>query len=463
MPAPKLDPTPIHAPKQQTTQDVIYPDNYHHAVVDTKLMPMQHLLTHLPGAKWKGYLYTQVKGANEAYEPFQMNRDPTLQQYKKIVDYELLLQGSLNHSVDQTTGTVTITGTCLTYPMWMVNYGDMWIADIGQGQAGLFTVHQAPVKKTRFQQAVYEIQLKLVEPMTADIERAIDLCVQETYYFQRDFLKYGSDPYVVAEEYEYKKELERLLTSHHRIYVENFFNMQVKTFVVPTTNGLETYDPYLVRAVTGMIDLMEFNLMPMINRYNVADFGLERVTTLWDCLMDRQPDLLCCTAMRKAKVIPISYFRKNIRFASIAFSGFKQVVVPDGGIGDPTGTNGLSWAVSSYNDCGCIVNDTSGVGPGNVVPIGGGGETISDGTEGTVLPNVNATGYVLSEAFYNKDLPGMTKFERLLWLGLERKTVNAVDVLPYYKSYCKWSRYDKFYLTPLLFILTSYALRSLYD
>lgn len=463
MPAPKIDPTPVHAPKQQKTQDVIYPDNYHHAVVDTKQMPMQHLLTHLPGAKWKGYLYTQVKGANEAYEPFQINRDPTLQQYKKIVDYELLLQGSLSHSVDQTTGTVTITGTCLTYPMWMVNYGDMWIADIGQGQAGLFTVHQAPIKKTRFQQSVYEIQLKLVEPMTADIERAIDLCVQQTYYFERDYLKYGSDPYVVAEEYEHKKELERLLRSHHRIYVEHFFNRQVKTFAVPNAGGLETYDPFLVRAVTGMIDLMEFNLMPMINRYNIADYGLDRVTTLWECLLDRDPDLLKYGSMRKAKTLSISAFRRNIRFSSIAFSGFKQVIVPDGGNGDPDNGNDLSWAVSSYGGCGCNGGITDTNVPGTNLALGGGGETVSDGTEGTVLPDVNATGYVLSEAFYNKDLPNMTKFERLLWLGLERKSVNATDVIPYYASYGNWSKYDKFYLTPLLFILTSYALRSLYD
>lgn len=459
----KVDPRPVHAPKDIVGKDVIYPEPYRHAVVDSKEQIYTSLLTNLPGMKWTGWLYTQVKGAQEEFAPFDRNKDIPLQQYRLIKDYEMLVQGNLTQTIEDD-GTVLFRGTAITYPLWMVNYGDIWIADVGQGQAGFFTV-TAVTKKTMFKESIYELSLSMVEPMSAELARVLPFFVQETYHFQRDFLKYGQNPYLIEDEYANKKELEKMRDTHHEIYANQFMNHQVKSFVVPEPSNAPTYDPFVTKAVTSMIDLMKLNILARMNRFNVADFGIEDAITLFDCLLQRKPELLCCTAVRKVKLINVRQMQRNVRYHTFAFSGYRNLVTPDGGTFDNTGTgNGVVMIPTSNNGCGCATypdpDDITGI---VGTTLGGGGQTPSDGTEGTALPNIHSSAYILSEAFYEGDRPTMTKFERLLWDGMELKTVNAADVLVYYRSWCKWSRQDKFYLGPLLFILTEYALRSLYD
>ena len=355
MPVPKFDNRDPIIPKQNTTPDVIYPEPYRHSVVDSKEMHYNDLYTFLPGSKWRGVLFTQIKGADEEPSPFQPNKDIPLQQYKKVINYELLLQGSgLQTTIDEN-GQENLTGTCLVYPKWLVNFGDMFIADIGDGQAGLFVITNRPEKKSRFKDAVYEIQVKLQEVMTKELERVIDVFVQETYYFERDFFKYGSNPYIVEDQYKDKKELEKLGKEYREIYVNTFFNYQHKTFIPPYPDTSPTYDPFLVKAVTGMIDLMQFNLMHQINRFNASDFGIERAITLFDCLLDYKPEMLRSTAVRNVKVIPAHMFNKSIRAYSFAYSGLAQMVAPNGGPFDPYNTGALGQVpmVPVPDPCGC--------------------------------------------------------------------------------------------------------------
>lgn len=457
----KGDPRPITAPRQDIGKDIIVPESYRHAVVDSKKQIYTNLLTHLPGSKWRGWLYTQVKGADEATAPFQKDKEIPLQQYKLVKDYECLLQGNLNETVDEK-GEVQLSGTVITYPFWIVNVGDMWVADIGDGTAGLFTVTNV-TKKTRFKESLSELQIKLQEPLDEDTARRLAMYVQETYHFDRDYLKYGQNPYIVSDEYQGKLDLERLLKAHHEIYLNTFMSWQTKSFKVPEPATTPTYDPFVVNCITNIIDLMEYNILPRMNRFNMSDYGIEKTITLFDCLLEHKPEVLKCIAMRKTRYMSARDFKRSIRFNSFAFSGYAQAIVPADGIFDNSNTsNAVQWFPASSNGCGCPTVDT-GLGTMTGSNVGGGGQTPSDGTEGTVLPKIHDSAYILSEAFYDRDMANMTLFERLLWLGMERTTVNAVDVLPYYRSYCTWSKQDQFYLGPLLFILTSYALRTIND
>lgn len=465
MPIPKYDPRDPIIPKLNPTKDVIYDEKYRNAVVDSKEVHYDDLYTFLPGSKWKVTLYTQIKGASEEHAPFQRGKDIPLQQYKKVNNYELLLQGSLSVTIDGM-GQEETTGTCLVYPGWLVNFGDMFVADIGNGMAGLFTINERPTKKSRFKEAVYEISVKLQDYMTAELERELELYVQETYYFDRSLIRYGSNPFIVKAQYQDKMDLQKYGAQFREMYVTEFFNYQHNTFVVPEPSTAPTYDPFLTRAVTHLVDLMQFNLIHRVNRFNASDLGIERTVTLWDCLLERKPAMLKCLAMRKFKTIPAHLFSKNIRAYSFAFSGFSQMVAPDGGPFDPNNISGAGVVPMVPLPSGCCNTCDDGEWANEIsvgIALGGGGETPDDGTEGTKLPHVNKDMYVLSEAFYNRDFPNMTKFERLLWTGLEEATVNASDVIPYYNSYCRWSKTDKFYLGPLLFILTEYALRSFYE
>lgn len=468
MPIPKYDPRDPIIPKKNVTEDVIYKEQYRNAVVDSKQTHYNDLFTFLPGSKWKVILYTQIKGGEEEAAPFQRGKDIPLQQYKKIINYELLLQGSLSTAIDEN-GMEVSTGTCLVYPGLRVNFGDMFIADIGNGRAGLFTINERPVKKSRFKESVFEVSVVLQDYMTAELDRELETYVQERYYFDRNQLKYGSSSIIVESQYHDKTDLEKFGNQFREMYVHEFYNYQYNSFILADPAGAPTYDPFLTRAVTHLIDLMAFPMAHKINRFNASDLGIERVITLWDCLLERKPMLLPCLAMRNFKAIPAHLFSKSIRAQSFAFSGMSQMLGPDGGTFDvhnPGSSGGGGTVPMVPIPSGCCNSCDDGDWANEVISgikPGGGGQTPDDGTEGTKLPWVHKDAYVLSKAFYDHDDANMTKFERLLWLGLEESTVNASDVMPYYKSYCKWSKTDKLYLGPLLWILTEYALRSFYE
>jgi hypothetical protein len=101
-------------------------------------------------------------------------------------------------------------------------------------------------------------------------------------------------------------------------------------------------------------------------------------------------------------------------------------------------------------------NDSDSIKANDTIP------TVPDGTEGTILPIVNAGGYyILSEAFYTKDFANMVKFEKLLWNGILKSKVDPSDVFVYFESYPKWSKIDRFYLGIVLVVLMRYSLRGI--
>jgi hypothetical protein len=156
---PQDPPEPLPPPGQINA--TITAPEYRHSLIDAKITPLSSLLVHIEGSSWTTDYYSQILGVDEELSPFQPNQPSVYQQYLLVKKYELKLQGSLSISQDPETTAMTVTGNATLYPYLKPNYGDMFIADIGDGRAGMFVVNQPPTKKTILKETCWEISFEL--------------------------------------------------------------------------------------------------------------------------------------------------------------------------------------------------------------------------------------------------------------------------------------------------------------
>lgn len=426
------------------------------SIVETQFTPRSALLTHLSGARWIVDYYSQVIGTNEELKAFDPDQQTIYQSYRRINRCEILLQGGLDTAISGPANEARISGTAILYPGLIPNQYDVIIGDIGDGRLGQFTITEPPVRKSYFNDAAYEIRFEMSRYYDKRIEDMLDQRSVKNLFFQRDYLTYGQNPYLIEEDFHYSKNLERYIASIEDRWVKEFYNHSKKIFLVPGQADL-TYDPYIVTAVMALFTQNNSSLYRQVNVLNVDDWGLNHVDNLWGMLLSRD-EFKLNTVFRKFTLISSTRFSMVTQLNGIRFSGVNSVVVPkdhDMGYGNGEyGNGGLATGFCGGCCSGCATDDSFNPNDGKA--------TEYDGTEGTKLPKVGSDGYyVLSQAFYEKDFTKMTKFEKLLWDGILKSKIDPSDVYAYFEAYPKWSKIDRFYLGIILVILMRYSLRSI--
>ena len=149
------------APKEPIKKTVTVTDKeYQHSIVDTKVQPLNSLITHVEGASRIVDYYSQIVSGNEEPQKYSPDLAPHLQQYREIYDFEIK-QTDFSFDFDDKSQEATATGTATIYPPLIPNYGDVFIADIGNGMVGLFALTRIQ-KKSIFKQACYEVDFSII-------------------------------------------------------------------------------------------------------------------------------------------------------------------------------------------------------------------------------------------------------------------------------------------------------------
>lgn len=424
------------------------------SIVETQFTPRSALLTHLSGSRWIVDYYSQVIGTNEELKAFDPNQQTIYQSYRRINRCEILLQGGLNTSIDPVSNEARISGSAVLYPGLIPNQYDVIIGDIGDGRLGQFTITEPPQRKSYFNDSAYEINFTMSRYYDKRIEDMLEQRLVKNLFFQRDYLTYGQNPYLIEEDFHYHNNLEKYIASIEDRWVKEFYNKSKKVFLVPGQVDI-VYDPYIVSAVMALFTQNNNNLYRQVNVLNVDDWGLNYIDSLWSLLLSRD-EFKIHSVFKEAELLSSTQFTSLSQLNSIRYSGVESVVVPkDLDMGYGAGEYGNGGISGSFS-CGCNGKRAS------TSTINDSAPTEYDGTIGTLLPVVNKDGYyVLSKAFYEKDFPNMVKFEKLLWDGILKSKVDPSEVFTYFEAYPKWSKIDRFYLGIVLVILMRYSLRSI--
>ena len=191
MPIVQLPANPPRASQAKPNPITITTPDYRHSIVDSRVTPSSALLTYIEGMSWYVDYYSQVLGGDEELSEFQPGQIAPYQQYHLIHRYELKLQDSLSTNINDESGLAEITGSAIIYPFMMPNTGDAFIADIGDGRAGQFTITSV-TPKSIFKQTCYEINFQLSRMVDAELVELLATHVVKTSHYERDYVLYLS-------------------------------------------------------------------------------------------------------------------------------------------------------------------------------------------------------------------------------------------------------------------------------
>lgn len=460
MPIVNLPQNPPESPKPNIPTVAVVNPAYRHSVVDTTLTPHSSLITYIEGSNFYGDWYSQIVSGDEELSEFQPNQIAPYQQYHKIIKLQTKLQDSLSFSNDEETNILSVTGSLILFPHLIPNRGDVFIADVGDGRAGQFTVtNVSPL--SYFKEACYSVTINLARWVDESLITKLDERVVKTSYFVSDYLIYGKNP-IIAEERliaqstitEFRKEL-------FALYNSQFFSNEFHSYLVPGQVG-SVYDPYVNKGLKAIHDTREHNNLLRIRLQNVDGLDNAFQYSLYDAIIYKDRTRLA-EAFRDYWLVSTSFFNSHINYQSIYYSGIKYCICAKQNVmnvdHEYTETYPLAGiALRELNDF--QIDIASAYYRNSIDEFLYPGDTALDPESVFVsdeVPLIHAIVtspfYVFSEAFYNQDATGYSKLEHLVSTYLDTGDINRTVLYGFCQSVRAWGRLEKFYYVPILLML----------
>lgn len=428
----------FHVPQPNTEQykPKLTDKDYKHSVVSSKHTPMASLLTLVSGTNLTVDYYSQVLGRDEEPSTFDYYKDGAHQQYLYTKGLELKLQSPLNQSFDPQDQTANITGNAIMYPYHRPNVGDVFIADVGDGQAGLFSITEVE-KKSMFKQACYEVNFILSDYLTPDLESKLKQKVVKETEFVKDFMLYGQNPIIATTDKVKLDNLQDLKDDVLADWLSEFYSVEFRTLLVPNTTP--TYDPFIVEMITRIFNKTEHALLQDLQKFNVDESNTNYNNDIWDVLIERELFMLR-SAFSKVAIVNTKTMTRNPFLQGIYWSGIKNVILPV--------SNGFNIDDDLGLNCAYKSNGTL-----NLKQV----EDVQN-----LLPDITDKSYVLSSVFYHDtNAPGLSKLEYMVNNYLNFKANDDREIVNLINQRHQWSKLERFYFTPVLLILVISEIRSI--
>lgn len=434
--------------KPEAVPSVIEAPEFNSILIDTEYVPRQSILTQIEGGPWKVTLYTQVLAKDSALNGHNPGKDELNQAYIETMDFILRVTTPLSTSQDTRTNAMTVTGSANVYPGIRINQGDMFIANVGDGRAGIFRVI-AVEEKSYFKDTTSSIDYVLVSWADSKkaAERIADLKrkVIRTDHFVYEFMEYNQDPFLISSEYNKYKALKEsyseLLDQHLRFYISKKF----KALEVPGQHPLHTYDHFFTLFMHRSFDINDSRHMTGFKVFNVSDDPWMEAYTLWDALSQRD-----CAYMHYATktftLLPTSAFTRDGLLEGIYFSGYDDVIYPL----DPK--PGMDF-------CACrkpllevqreSLNESCDM-------------QSSDVYKGTpLIYRACKDGYyVFSRHFYEQD-DHMSLIEAQAWKYINHEPLDLDIIVNLVDDHRYWGSLEKFYYIPILLLFINSVIRGM--
>jgi hypothetical protein len=357
--------------------------------------------TQLEGTPWTVNYYSQILGRDDYPNRLDMALDPSLQQYVKVQDMTILLDGDLSGSKDeQQIG--TLTGTAKVYPGIPVNQWDMFVARIPDGRLGVFTVIENPQPANLYSYSAHEITFELVAILTSSYQFELDRKTIDTLYFDPSNPTCpGKNAVAVADVLTIKRALTLLLD----MLYDEYYDLLTRTLIL-RVDGSKYYDSSAVDFIRRILSYNVRGRRPQIQGYTTptGEYS-ELYKTIWDVLSDNST-MRWDVITDKSAVIRVDSFHSPFILNGIAMTDIIAVIHP--------GDAGLMWSE---------------------------------------IPESEKTLYVFSEAFYKHDYANMETHEQWVYTALNNELYDVKLIIDNFKTLKTLTHIDRFYM-----ILTYYWL-----
>lgn len=419
-------------------------------VVDTTKMPIATLMPFVSGYSWTVQFYNQVLALGAEPVPLAIELDPTIQQYSYVANLEIRVSTPLNYSYVAASASDEYNGDGVIYAGTLKpNVSDMFMADVGDGQIGVFAISSVtPV--TYSLQTAYQVSYYLVSYQSQAIIDNLVLKTIETQYYVREFLQTGKDPLLTPASVARKNDLERLGAEAFNLFKSSFVSRKYEHVFLPGQEK-KSYDKYMVAFLRHFINISRHRELARLNYPSFDGVGKMDVDTLWDCILDMAP-ISSRNVCKKQALVDTWILKGSSNFTSVYYTAIELLVYPTDDTYDVDDDNNTDVPPITYP----IVEGSVGIEQNPIVDNGD--PTVPNAT---IYPVMYDDYYVLSVAFYNEDRPNQSLLELSLTRALAGETLNSDDIVKLCDEVSQWGTLEQFYYIPILLVLIDYFLRKM--
>lgn len=436
------------APPPDRVVQPITPTQTKPTVVDTSKRPVGTLNGFVDGIPARVNWYSQVNDGQQGTYGYDKGKSGTVQQFVKINNLEIRLDGDITPTQNPQDKTFIISGNAHVTTGVVPNNGDCFAYEAGNGRYGIYQVNDT-VRTTALNAAVYRISFTQIFFTTDSRYQDLEKKVVEQLYFIREYAQFGRDPVVTTAVYHDLMELHKLQAQMAQDYIQTFTSREFGFLAVPF-QAATTYDPFVSEAFRALIDPSRHPQIERVRFYKFSQDGGYNQPTLWDVVLQRRPDLLVDCRSR-SEVTQFTNYPAQPTMLSLRYCGADKLVLPqsesDGGFQRADYTE--DW------------QPTPGPVPKGPLEAFLPPAIKGPAAELPMLHPVCKDGYyVLSGAFYRNDPKGFSLLEKLVWDYLERDSLRSDLVRHLASNYRTWEPTQRFYYIPLVLALIQLCLMT---
>jgi hypothetical protein len=450
---------PLAEPSVQPNLPKVEPKSYKSIVTDDRYTPVNSLLAYISGSIWTVDYYGQVVTQHNDLREVDPGQPDIYQQYQKIKNVEIRVEGSLSTSYDEESSITTVRGTSLLYPFMTPNNNDYFIAEAGTKEKAIFRITQVN-RKTFNTNSVFSIEYDLVGYISSSTElyNSLESKVVKSYHFSKDRLIEGLTPVVKTEEYVKIQDLSYRYKQLVAEYFQNFYNQRYGTIIVPGQSKV-IYDSMLVNYLLSIVDSEDSHLIRSVRSIPTDKDIFLSQNHFWDVLYQRDRGMLkYCNS--KMALLTKNYFNSNTFLYGVKYTNIDYLVYPvsvDTSVQLHSETLALPIADSVLDSTRRYI----GSNPDIPVPVTIGNYT-KNGVDIPLIKQVDPVDtYVLSTAFY-AGTSDLSVIEILVRDYLENRAIDLDMLHVLLNDYRTWDRLEQYYYGPILMTLIKEAEKSQY-
>lgn len=275
-------------------KELIYDEEYRHSIVASSYTDQNSLLSNISGKPVLTEYYRQVLGESEMQHGFQPESIETYQSYQRIKGLIIKIDNDTSQGMDTETGIMNEEGVAFVLFDLTPILGDIFIADIGDGKAGLFQITELPRIRKIVMDKVYEIDFKIIAIMNKEIEDNLNKKTVKEFIYSKDSAIKGGNSVISVSDFDDNKTIAKLETAIAQDYLENFYFDSEKTIIIPNIvkddkiDNSIVYDPYLTQFMQYTLPTDKIGLREPVRTMGV-EFGKNgvggRKVNIWDMIL----------------------------------------------------------------------------------------------------------------------------------------------------------------------------------
>jgi len=404
----------------------IYNEQYRHSIVEGTYQPETALITMVQGTPFVVEYYRQRVAPDEEPQPFDPFNAATYNQYTRI--RRLIVKsegdGAFNFDPQKAESDVKYTGW-VSFGLPPIR-GDVFIAEIMDGRAGLFQITEQPEPPNFTANKAYRITFQMVGILQKDWADELERRVQQELVYSIDSALSGGVGLVSEDDFDTEAQLFQWRTTIGQWIMTKFWWNPERTIAYNTSGDTEilggyVYDQYLVKFLSAVIEPDMRVMYPVIGQlstqYGGRDFGMHGTINIWDVILRGDFNLLS-QCPKGAAMIGVDRLVNSRLYGNLRSSKFTYFICTD--------PEEYKQYKVYYNMDGYPILRPS--------------------------PQSKIGSYVFGEAFYNGEPE--TVFEKLVYKILKQKIVPRKELLAYCKDeYFKLTPKEQLYHGAILILL----------